>query len=166
LTGDQRKAMLAATPRIQSDEAKVKELAEKIIGREPSVQRKAELLVKWVHEKMRATVSDNPNTTLECWSGWRATASITPCCSCRWRGQRAFRRERSRGRLCGTGIEVVRLACVGGVSRRHQWVSVDPTWDEERVDATHVKFSDSAEDMAWVNVLGKVKFKVVEVKQK
>ena len=41
-----------------------------------------------------------------------------------------------------------------------------PTWDEERVDATHVKFSDSAEDMAWVNVLGKVKFKVVDVKRK
>ena len=40
------------------------------------------------------------------------------------------------------------------------------TWNQERVDATHVKFSDSADDMAWANVLGKVKFKVLDVKQK
>jgi len=46
-----------------------------------------------------------------------------------------------------------------------QWVTVDPTWDELYVDATHVKFSEG-DDMAWLNVLGHVKFKVVKFDKK
>ena len=31
-----------------------------------------------------------------------------------------------------------------------QWVSVDPTWDEVYVDATHIKFSEGSQDYGWI----------------
>jgi hypothetical protein len=42
-----------------------------------------------------------------------------------------------------------------------QWVTVDPTWHEVYIDATHIKFADARDDLAWVNVAGKLKLKVV-----
>ena len=44
-----------------------------------------------------------------------------------------------------------------------QWVSVDPTWNELYVDATHIVFTHDTDDHAWLNVLGSVEFKVVSV---
>jgi len=46
-----------------------------------------------------------------------------------------------------------------------QWVTIDPTWHQVYVDATHVTFSDS-DDLGWLNVLGKVKFKVLKFEKK
>jgi hypothetical protein len=46
----------------------------------------------------------------------------------------------------------------------HQWVSVDPTWHQVYVDATHLKLSDGERDLAWTNVVGTIKIKVVDFK--
>jgi len=42
-----------------------------------------------------------------------------------------------------------------------QWISMDPTWNEVHVDATHLVLSVGPEDFAWLNVLGKMKIRVV-----
>jgi transglutaminase-like putative cysteine protease len=47
-----------------------------------------------------------------------------------------------------------------------QWVTVDPTWNQTYVDATHIKFSEGSDDFAWVNVAGKLKMKVVKFETK
>jgi hypothetical protein len=47
----------------------------------------------------------------------------------------------------------------------HQWVSVDPTWNQVYVDATHVKMSEGASDLTWTNVVGKLKVKVLAFKK-
>ena len=48
----------------------------------------------------------------------------------------------------------------------HQWVTVDPTWGQVYVDATHLKMSEGSRDLAWANVAGDMKMKVVEVKKR
>jgi transglutaminase-like putative cysteine protease len=48
----------------------------------------------------------------------------------------------------------------------HQWVSIDPTWGQVYVDGTHLKMSTGERDLAWTNVIGTLKMKVVEVKKK
>jgi hypothetical protein len=48
----------------------------------------------------------------------------------------------------------------------HQWVSVDPTWDQYFVDATHIKLSEGSQDSAWTNIAGKVKVKVLDFKRR
>ena len=68
--------------------------------------------------------------------------------------------------LGGTVVQELPLVIQEKIFVGQNILAVDPTWNQERVDATHVKFSDSAEDMAWVNVLGKVKFKALKVEKK
>jgi len=40
-------------------------------------------------------------------------------------------------------------------------VTVDPTWDQVYVDATHITFSEGPDDFGWVGVAGKLKPHVV-----
>ena len=46
-----------------------------------------------------------------------------------------------------------------------RWVSIDPTWNEVQVDATHLVLSVGPEDFAWVNILGKMKLRVIEFRK-
>jgi hypothetical protein len=48
----------------------------------------------------------------------------------------------------------------------HQWVSFDPTWDQVYVDGTHIKLSEGDKDLAWANVAGKIKIKVLDVSKR
>lgn len=167
LTAAQRKAMLLATPRVQSDSARVKEQAKKVIGSETDVHKQARLLNRWVYQKVRKSFSDNPNTTLEVLNRMAGDCkhhALLFVSLARAAGIPA--REVGGVGYCGIGSKAFGWHAWAEYHDGHQWVSIDPTWDQERVDATHVKFSDSAEDMAWVNVLGKVKFKVADVKRK
>src|SRR5262249_34020508 len=167
LTDAQRKDMLAATPRIQCDADRVKEQSKKIVGDEADVHKKADLLNRWVYRKINKSFSDNPDTTLEVLNRMAGDCkhhALLFVALARAAGIPA--REVGGVGYCGPGTKSFGWHAWAEYHDGHQWVSVDPTWDEERVDATHVKFSDSAEDMAWVNVLGKVKFKVVDVKRK
>lgn len=42
----------------------------------------------------------------------------------------------------------------------HQWVSVDPAWDQVWVDASHVRFVSGVADYGWVNVMGSLRLDV------
>ena len=42
-----------------------------------------------------------------------------------------------------------------------QWVTIDPTWNQVYVDATHLKLSDGSSDFAWIDLLGGLGLKVV-----
>lgn len=44
---------------------------------------------------------------------------------------------------------------------RAQWISVDPTWNQFFVDATHIKLSSGMEDFSWANLISTLKMKVV-----
>ena len=44
----------------------------------------------------------------------------------------------------------------------HQWISIDPTWDESYVDATHLAISEKSNDWSWVNAVGRMKFHVLK----
>lgn len=43
-----------------------------------------------------------------------------------------------------------------------KWIPVDPTWDEPRIDAAHVR-TDKGENSQTLQILGRVKFEVVKV---
>jgi hypothetical protein len=45
-------------------------------------------------------------------------------------------------------------------------VSVDPTWNQVFVDGTHIKLSEGSRDLAWANVAGKMKIKVVKAESR
>ncbi len=167
LTAEMRMKMVEATPTVQSDAKKVRELATKIIGDEKDVHKKAALLRQWVFKNLKKSYDDNASTTLEVLKNMAGDCTEHTLLFV------------SLARALGIPAREVGGVASSGPRQKlfgwhawpeyhdgHQWVSTDPTWDEERIDATHIKFSDSADDQTWVNLLGKVKFKVVKIEKK
>ncbi len=167
LSEKERARYLKATPTVQSDEAKVKKLAEKVVGDEKDPLKVARKIKSWVHRKLHKTMAANASTTLEVldnMAGDCTEHTLLFVSLARAAGLPA----REVGGVAFVNVDDRPLFGWHAWAEVHdgeQWVTVDPTWDELYVDATHVKFSEG-DDMAWLNVLGHVKFKVVKFDKK
>ena len=162
----ERKRYLRTTPRFQSDQAAGPDAARKIVGDEADCRwRRARLIEKWVYKTLKKSYDANADSALEILeskAGDCTEHSLLFVALCRAAGVPAR--------------EVGGLAYVGGkkpafgwhawaeIHDGHQWVSVDPTWNQVYVDGTHLKMSEGDRDLAWTNVLGTLKMKVVDVK--
>jgi len=164
LSDEDKKKYTTATPTVQSDHEKIKKLAGDIIGNETDVLKKTQKLKSWVYGKLKKTMASNSSTALgvlDLMAGDCTEHSLLFVSLARAAGVPA--RE-----LTGVA-HIDRLFgwhAWAEVHDGHQWVSVDPTWNELYVDATHVVFSKDTQDYTWLNVLGNVKFKVVSVEKK
>jgi hypothetical protein len=163
LTKEQRERYTRPTPRIQCDHEAIRNQAKKIVGDEKDALKAARKLEAWVFRTLRKSYSDNADTALEVLdhkAGDCTEHSLLFVSLARALGIPA--------REVG-GVAYVRMSkplfgwhAWGEVHDGHQWVSVDPTWNEVYVDATHVKLSEGSRDLAWFNVAGKIKLKVVK----
>ncbi len=167
LTKEQRVRYLRSSPRIQCDHETIREQAKKIVGDEQDPLKKAKLIEAWVYKHLKKSYSDNADTALEVL-------------------------DHKAGDCTEHALLFVALARAAGIPARevggvayvkvykplfgwhawaeihdgHQWVSIDPTWNEVYVDGTHIKLSEGSRDLAWANVAGKMKIKVVKVEKR
>jgi hypothetical protein len=167
LSKDDHKRYTRATPRIQADHAAIRKQARAIVGDEKDALGKVKKLQEWAHRKLKKSYADNADTALDV-----LTNLAGDCTEHTLLFVALARAEGIPAR------EVGGLAYVGGarplfgwhawaeVHDGHQWVSIDPTWGQVYVDATHVKMSAGPRDLAWVNVVGTLKLRVVEFKKK
>ncbi|MCE9544305.1 MAG: hypothetical protein K8T25_02110 [Planctomycetia bacterium] len=171
LSDAERALMLRATPTIQSDEPEVRKLAAKIVGRETDPLKKSVLLQHWVFEHLRKTYQANAATTLE------VLASLAGDCT--EHSLLFVSLARAAGvpaREVGGLVDDESVAPAGNrqggalgwhawaeIHDGRQWITIDPTWDETFVDATHIMLSVGTEDFAWLNVLGKMRVKVLKI---
>ena len=167
LTKEQRAKYLMATHTIQSNKDKVKKLARKIAGDEKEPLKVARKLKTWVYRKLRKSMKANAPTTLEVldnMAGDCTEHTLLFVSLARAAGVPA--REVSGVAFADSdGAPFFGWHAWAEIHDGSQWVTVDPTWNEFYVDATHVKFAEG-EDPSWLNVLGKVKFKVLKFKKK
>ncbi|MGL4555594.1 MAG: transglutaminase-like domain-containing protein, partial [Gemmataceae bacterium] len=155
------------TPRIQCDEKAIREKAEEAVGDEKDPLKRARRLARWVYKALKKSYSDNAETSLEVLqhkAGDCTEHALLYVALCRSLGIPAR--------------EVGGLAYVRGskpmlgwhawaeVHDGHQWISVDPTWDQFYVDGTHLKLSEGSRDNAWANLAGKVRVKVLDFKRR
>jgi hypothetical protein len=167
LSQERVKRYTRTTPRLQCDQKPVADLARKIVGKETDVLKKARRIEAWVYRELKKSYSDNAETALEILdnkAGDCTEHSLLFVALARAAGIPAR--------------EVGGLAFVKGdkpmfgwhawaeIHDGHQWVSIDPTWNEVYVDATHIKLSEGPRDLGWANVAGKLKIKVLEVKRR
>jgi hypothetical protein len=165
LTEKQREFYTRTTPRFQCDQDQVKALAKKVVGDEKDALKAARRAQVWVYKTLRKSYSDNADTALEILdskAGDCTEHSLLFVSLCRAAGVPA----REVGGLAFTPGDSPMFGwhAWAEVHDGHQWVSVDPTWNQVYVDGTHLKMSTGDRDLAWTNVLGTLKIKVVEVK--
>jgi hypothetical protein len=167
LKGDERKKLLEATPSIQCDQAAIVKLAKKVVGGEKDPIKAARLLKTWVFRKLRKSMAANASTALDVLdnkAGDCTEHSLLFVTLARAAGIPA--REVGGVAYLDGEKPLFGWHAWAEIHNGKQWVSVDPTWNEIFVDATHIKFSEGSEDLAWTNVVGKLKFKIVKFERR
>jgi hypothetical protein len=167
LSKEDRLENLRATANMQSDHESLRKLAKEIVGDEKDPVKAATRIEKWVYKNLRKTYDANADdalTVLENKAGDCTEHTLLFTALARAAGIPAH--------------EVGGLVYAGGdkpsfgwhawseIHDGSQWVTVDPTFGQVYVDPTHIKFSEGAEDQAYLNVAGKLKMKVVKVEMK
>ena len=162
-----RKRFTRTTPRFQIDHEAVIAQAKKIVGDEKDTLEKAKRIEKWVYATLKKAYDANADSALEILenkAGDCTEHTLIFVALCRASGVPAR--------------EVGGLAYIDGrkplfgwhawaeIHDGHQWVSIDPTWNQVYVDGTHLKMSEGDRDLTWTNVIGSLKIKVVEAKSR
>lgn len=157
-----------ATPRSQSDHEAIRKKAREIVGKEKDPLKKAVLLQKWVYRKVRKTYvenADNALAVLDSLAGDCTEHTLLFVALARAAGVPA-REVGGLAYVKAKGKPQFGWHAWAEVHDGSQWVSIDPTWDQTYVDATHVKFSEGPDDQAWINVAGKLKIEVLKAETK
>ena len=168
LTKSDSKGFLRATPRLQSEHKAVVAQAKEIVGDEEDTLEKARLLARWVYKTLKKSYTANAERAIDVLDSKEgdctehsllfvalARAAGVPA---REVGGLAYVKQKDK--------PMMGWHAWAEVHDGHQWVSIDPTWDQVYVDGTHVKLSEGDKDQAWANIAGEVKIKVLDVKKR
>jgi hypothetical protein len=165
LSAEEVKALTAATPRLCHEDRKIQALAKKIAARAKDKGHAARLIADWVHANLRKSYSDNADNALDVLER-KAGACVQHSMLFVSLARAAGIPAREVGGLAYLKAGKPRLGWHAWAEYHDgkQWVSVDPTWGQQRVDGTHLKLSEGDRDMAWSNVVGSLRVKVLSYK--
>lgn len=167
LSDAMRAKLLRSTPTVQADDKEIQQLAKEIVGEEQDPIAKARKIVAWIDKNLRATYAANASTAtavLAQRSGDCTEHALLFTALARAAGVPA----RQLGGVVYTDDPAPLFAwhAWAEIHDGNTWVTVDPMWKQVNVDPTHVQLSiDDGDDAAWINILGAVKIKVVNVER-
>ncbi len=167
LTEEDRKQFTATSPRLCCDSEKVKAAVKEVLGDEKDASKVGRRLASWVNAELKKSYADNADNALDVLdrkAGSCVQHSLLFVALCRAAGVPA--REAGGVAYIKAGKPRLGWHAWAEYHDGKQWVSVDPTWGQQRVDGTHLKLSEGERDMAWANVVGKLGVKVVAVKKR
>ena len=156
-----------ACPRFQIDHQAVLSQAKKIVGDEKDTLEKAKRIEKWVYKTLKKAYDANADSALEILenkAGDCTEHTLIFVALCRASGVPA--REVGGLAYIDQPKPLFGWHAWAEIHDGHQWVSIDPTWNQVYVDGTHLKMSEGDRDLTWTNVIGSLKIKVVEVKSR
>lgn len=167
LSAAERAKYLSATTGMQADNATIKRLSRQIIGSKSGVMNSVANLQNWVYRNLKKSMSSNASSALDVLQNRAGdctehTLLFVALC----------RASKIPAREVGGLMYVDGTSPMFGwhawaeIHDGVRWVSVDPTWDEVWVDAAHIKFSEGSNDMAWINVMGRLKLAVADFEMK
>jgi hypothetical protein len=167
LSSAQREEYLKPTPTLQSDHDAIRSKAKEIVRDETDPVEKATHLQKWVFTHVRQTMAANTSSALDVLDTRAGDCTeVTMLFVALARAAGLPAREVGGVMFANDGPPIFGWHAWAEIHDGHQWVSVDPTWNQVYVDATHIKLAEGSEDLAWVNLLGKMKITVLKFVRK
>jgi hypothetical protein len=165
LSDAERKRWLASTPAMPADHPSLRQLAQRVLGDQQDPLKQVRLLESWVHENLEPSYAANASNALQVLENRTGDCSEHAMLFVAL-GRAAGLPSRLVGGLVYAGDETQLFAwhAWAEVHDGWQWVSVDPMWHQVYVDATHIKISEGLDDWSFINVVGRLKLKVVRVK--
>jgi hypothetical protein len=167
LSKKDRQRYTRTTPRFQSDQPAVVARAREIVGDEKDALEKARLIEKWVYKTLKKRYDANSDSALgilQNKAGDCTEHSLIFVALCRAAGVPA--REVGGLAYIDSKKPLFGWHAWAEVHDGHQWVTVDPTWNQVYVDGTHLKMSEGDRDLTWTNIIGTLKIHVVDVKSR
>jgi transglutaminase-like putative cysteine protease len=167
LSEEDRKLWSEAQPGIESDHRKIRKRARAIVRGEKDAVRQAALLQHWVYENLKATSAKNSDSAL--------TILSQKAGDCTEHARLFVAFARSVGlparEVCGLlyvkfGKPLFGWHAWAEIHDGHQWVSVDPAWDQVFVDATHIRFGTGPDDLGWISAIGTLELQVTEFEKR
>jgi len=166
LSPAQREEFLKATATLQADHEAIRKLAREAAGDATNVIEQATRLERWVHEHVQQKMAANASTALAVLNNRAGDCTeLTLLFLALARSLGIPAREVGGIVFLNAEEPIFGWHAWAEVHDGHQWVSVDPTWNQVYVDATHFKLSEGSEDLAWLNVLGKLTIHIVKFKR-
>ncbi|MEW6160873.1 MAG: transglutaminase-like domain-containing protein, partial [Verrucomicrobiota bacterium] len=163
LKPEERTTFLQPTTTLPSDHELIRSKAREIVGLEKDLLKKADLLKTWVYRHVRQTMAANKSTALDVLQDQSGDCTeITMLFVALARASDIPAREVGGVIFANEGRPMFGWHAWAEVHDGHQWVSVDPTWNQLYIDATHIKLDEDKNDWSWVNLLGQMTIKVVK----
>jgi hypothetical protein len=164
LSQAKRAEYLKPTPTLQSDHEAIRAKAKEIVRDETDPVEVATHLQKWVFTHVRQTMAANTSTALDVLDTRAGDCTeVTMLFVALARAAGLPAREVGGVMYANDGPPIFGWHAWAEIHDGHQWVSIDPTWNQVYVDATHIKLAEDSKDWSWVNLLGKMKIKVLKV---
>lgn len=159
----EREKHLKATTQVQSEADEIRSLAKEIVGDEQDTLAKVDRLRAWVYDNLAKSTASNSSSALQVLdrkAGDCTEHTLLFVALARAAGIPA----REVGGVAFTDFDgpIFGWHAWAQVHDGAQWVTVDPTWNQTYVDATHIQFQDDAGDMTWIKLLDQLRLRVVE----
>ena len=163
LSAGDRARYVKSTPACQSEHETIRQLAGRIVGDTRDTLERAAKLRHWVFANVRSTMAANASTALDVLTNRAGDCTEhTLLFVALARALDIPAREVSGVMYMGEGQPAFGWHAWAEIHDGHQWISIDPTWDQSYVDATHLALSENTDDWSWVNAVGQMKFHVLK----
>jgi WD40 repeat protein len=162
LTPEMHRKYTASTVLIQSDHPRIKKLARRIAGNKTDRIDIVDRLQSWVFRNLEKSYSDNAQTAI------RVLDNAAGDCT-----EHALLFTALARSLDIPAREVTGLIFIDNepgfywhawaeIHDGHQWVGIDPAWDETVIDAAHIRMSGEDNDSKWTSLVGELEIQVVD----
>lgn len=158
LTAAQRNQYLKATPALQKDEV-ITKLALRVAGKGTPVQ-KADRLQDWVYKNLEKTYGRDASTARDVLSNKAGDCTEHARLFTALARSVGIPTREVGGLVWAAPSPMFAWHAWAEIHDGHQWVSVNPMWNQVYVDATHLKMSEGPNDYAWTQVAGSMKVKL------
>jgi hypothetical protein len=162
LSAAQRGEALKATSAIQSDDKTIRKLARQIVGKGKDPVAQANLLEQWVFNHLRRRMGINALTARDVLANKAGDCTEHTILFVSLARSIGLPAREIYGIMYLQGEKpVFGWHAWAEIYDGRQWVSVDPTWNQVRVDATHLQLAEHPDDLGWIGLLGQTQIKIV-----
>jgi hypothetical protein len=166
LSDEEKRKYTSSTLLLPSDHREIRQLARTIIGEEMDPLRIADLLQSWVYLNIEKTYGSNTGSALTVLKNRAGDCTELALLFTALARSVGIPARELTGLIYDDLNNVFGWHAWAEIHNGHQWLSVDPTWNELFANATHVRLSKNDEDMASIALLNQLEIEVQSFKKK
>jgi len=162
LTPEILRKYTASTVLIQSDHPRIKKLAHLIAVNETDRIDIVDRLQFWVFHYLETSYSDNAQTAIRVLDNRAGDCTEHALLFTALARSLGIPTREVSGLIFSDNEPGFYWHAWAEIHDGHQWVGIDPAWDETVIDAAHIRMSGEENDSKWISLVGQLDIQVVD----